>query len=143
MQHIVIITFLLLTPFSLAEEKNAEFHLKQIERFEAYMNDPKNYKTSKGLSYTSGHPTINKEEHLKALVKLGAITQKEFKFQNLKNTRANTLKWMKFASGRKDILEASAESEKPGTTILKFHLWYLPSAKKSVEQFAKELKQQS
>ena len=107
------------------------------------MNDPKNYKINKGTAYTSGHPTINKEEHLAALVKLGAITQKEFKFESLKNTRENTLKWMKFSSGRKDILEASAESEKPGTTILKFHLWYLPSAKSAIEQFVKELKQQS
>ena len=74
-----------------AKVKDAVFHLKQIDLYEAYMNNPANYREENGFMVIGEHPTIDKQHHLEALVKLKAIIKKEFTFKTALNTRENTL----------------------------------------------------
>ena len=122
---------------------NAE-HWKRIETYNAYANDPANFKRDPETGLTMVIEPAGVDESLAALVDAGELSHMDLIFPIVPYNHDSAAVWMKYCHSHKEIVYATGNPSHTGIEItgaqpLHLNLWFRPSDVAVVQSLAKQL----
>jgi hypothetical protein len=121
-------------------------HWRVVERHNAYVHDPANYKAdaATGLSVTS--PPGDPEASLAALVAAGELSHVDLVLPNVPKSREAGRHWMTFCEAHKEIVYANGNPSytaftPTGLQPLHLNIWYRDADQAVVQTLIRELEE--
>lgn len=134
-----------LAHFTFFGQSTTKHHWKAIEKYNAYVNDPANYKPdgSTGLSVTS--PPDDPTPSLAALVAAGELSHVDLVLPTVPQSRESVRHWLEFCQSHKEIVHATGNSSytftPAGTQPLHLKIRFRDADKGVVQTLVRELEE--
>ena len=118
-----------LTHLVLFGRPTARQQWRVVERYNAYMRDPSNYKSDPATGLSATSPPVDPEPSLAALVTAGELSHADLVLPTVPKSHDAERHWMKFCEAHKEIVYATGNPgyvafKTKGTEPLHLNLWF-------------------
>jgi hypothetical protein len=143
----IILGFVLgfLAHWLLLDRSGAKYHWKVVERYNAYVSDPSNYKPDPGTGLSVTTPPPTPEASLSALVGVGELDHVDLVLPRVPCSRETERQWLAFAQSHKEIVYITGNPSyalKPtGDQPLHLNIWFKGADQPVVQSLIRELEE--
>jgi hypothetical protein len=121
-------------------------HWRVVERHNAYMRDPANYKPDEATGLSVATPPGDPLPNLAALVAAGELSHVDLILPTVPKTREAARHWLAFCNAHKEIVYATGNPSytaftPAGTQPLHLNLWFRDADKAVVQSLIRELEE--
>jgi hypothetical protein len=121
-------------------------HWRVVERYNAYLRDPANYKPDPATGLSVASSPIDQAPSLAALVAAGELSHVDLVLPTVPDSREAGQHWMKFCGAHQEIVYATGHTTysaftPAGKPPLHLNLWFRDSDQGVVQQLIRELEE--